>query len=165
MFDGLIESLGLGRRKIVLSSPLAGRVVSLSCVNDATFAGGLLGEGVAIEPTGNRVIAPADAKIEAIFPTGYAVALHTKDGLDVLIHIGLDTARLSGDHFRPLVQTGDTVKRGDVLIEFDREAIEAEGLDIIVPVLLRNAIEFASLKTAEGRSVSELDRLIIARER
>ena len=120
---------------------------------------------MAIRPTGARVVAPADAKVEAIFPTGHAVALSTVDGLDVLIHVGLDTVRLEGKHFSVHSQVGDIVHKGDVLIEFDRESIEAEGYDVTVPILVCNSVEFSSIKGSVGGHVDEMDQLIVARER
>ncbi len=85
MFTKVLRSFGMRGRVLTLDAPISGDVIPLSEVNDQTFATGLLGQGVAIQPTGTRVIAPADAKVEAIFPTGHAVALNTVDGLDVLI--------------------------------------------------------------------------------
>ena len=99
MFTKVLRSFGMRGRVLTLDAPISGDVIPLSEVNDQTFATGLLGQGVAIQPTGTRVIAPADAKVEAIFPTGHAVALNTVDGLDVLIHVGLDTVQLEGKHF------------------------------------------------------------------
>lgn len=165
MFSRLLQSFGLGVRERVLCAPLAGNVKPLSEVQDQTFALGLLGEGVAIEPTGNRVVAPADAKVEAIFPTGHAAALRTDDGFDVLIHVGLETYNLEGRHFSVKAEPGDSVAKGDALIEFDREAIAAEGYDITVLVLIRNAAEFASLKGSVGTHVAELDKLIAVKSR
>lgn len=165
MFNRLISSFGLRRRSNVLLSPIAGKVIPLSDVNDQTFAAGLLGQGVAIEPSGNKVVAPSDSKIEAIFPTGHALALHTKEGLDVLIHIGLDTVKLDGRYFNVKAEVGQTVKKGDVLIEFDRDAIKSEGYDVTAPILICNSVEFASIKGNVGDTVSELDQLITARER
>lgn len=165
MFSSLFQSLGLRARNSVLLSPLAGRVIPLSEVHDQMFAKGLLGQGVAIEPSGERVVAPSDAKVEAIFPTGHAVALHTNEGLDVLIHVGLDTVKLEGKHFRVHAAVGDTVKRGDVLIEFDRDAILSEGYDVTAPILICNSVEFASIKGKVGDNVSELDPLVTAKER
>ncbi|MDY4041397.1 MAG: PTS glucose transporter subunit IIA [Collinsella sp.] len=164
MFDGLKMPF-CRRPDLVLAAPLAGFVVPLTSVRDETFSTGILGAGVAVQPTGERVVAPADAKIEAIFPTGHAVALHTADGLDILIHLGLDTVGLRGKHFKVHARPGDAVSRGDVLIEFDRAAIEAEGYDIIVPVLVRNALEFSSLIPTEQERVGELDELLYARSR
>ena len=165
MFSRFLKSFGLRKRNSVLLSPLAGKVIPLSEVNDRTFAAGLLGQGVAIEPTGNKVVAPSDSKIEAIFPTGHALALHTEEGLDVLIHIGLDTVKLDGKYFHVKASVGQTVKQGDVLIEFDREAIEREGFDVTAPILICNSVEFASIRGNVGDTVSELDQLITARER
>ena len=165
MFSSLFQSLGLRTRSNVLLSPLAGRVIPLSDVHDQLFAKGLLGQGVAIEPTGGKVVAPSDSKVEAIFPTGHAVALHTNDGLDVLIHIGLDTVKLEGRHFSVHASVGDTVKRGDVLIEFDRAAIASEGYDVTAPILICNSVEFASIKGRVGETVAELDPLITVKER
>ena len=165
MFNRLISSFGLRGRCNVLPSPIAGKVIPLSDVHDQPFAAGLLGQGVAIEPSGNKVVAPSDSKIEAIFPTGHALALHTKEGLDVLIHIGLDTVKLDGRHFNVKAEVGQTVKKGDVLIEFDRDAIQSEGYDVTAPILICNSVEYASIKGNVGDTVSELDQLITARER
>lgn len=165
MFDRFLKSLNVNARTSVLTSPLAGHVIPLSEVSDQMFAKGLLGQGVAIRPTGNRVVAPSDGKIEAIFPTGHAVAIHTAEGLDVLIHVGLETVRLDGKHFKVKASVGDAVHRGDVLIEFDGEAIAAEGYDVTVPILICNSAEYASIKGSEGADVEELDQLITVRSR
>ena len=165
MFSSLFQSLGMRSRSTVLLSPLAGKVIPLSEVGDQLFAKGLLGRGVAIAPSGDKVVAPANAKIEAIFPTGHAVALHTDDGLDVLIHVGLDTVKLDGRHFSVHASVGDTVRQGAVLIEFDRPAIVSEGYDVTVPIIICNSVEFASIKGKVGDAVAELDPLITVKER
>ena len=99
MFKSVLKTLGFRGHSSVLLSPLAGKVIPLSDVHDPMFSSGSLGEGVAIEPTGGKVVAPSDSKVKAIFPSGHAVALHTNEGLDVLVHIGLDTEKLEGRHF------------------------------------------------------------------
>ena len=165
MFSSLFKSFGLHTRTHVLLSPLAGRVIPLSAVHDQVFAQGLLGQGVAVEPTGDQVVAPADSKVEAIFPTGHAVALHTGDGLDVLVHIGLDTEKLEGKHFKVHASVGDTVHRGDVLIEFDRTAIAAAGYDVTAPIIICNSAEFASIKGCVDNTVHELEEIITVKER
>lgn len=165
MFTNFFKSFGVGSRTGVLLSPLSGYAIPLSDVQDQAFAKGLLGQGLAIVPTGNRVVAPADGKIESIFPTGHAVAMHTVDGFDILIHIGMDTVKLDGRHFKVNASLGDTVQKGDVLIEFDREAIAAEGYDVTVPVLICNSAEYVSIKGCEGIKVEELDKLMTARAR
>ena len=99
------------------------------------------------------------------FPRDTLFALNTVDGLDVLIHVGLDTVQLEGKHFTVYAQVGDIVHKGDVLIEFDREAIAAEGYDVTVPILVCNSVEFSSIKGSVGVHVEEMDQLIVARER
>lgn len=165
MFDKLFTMFDARARMSVLPAPLAGEVIPLSEVRDQMFAKGLLGRGVAIRPTGNRVVAPSDGKIEAIFPTGHAVAIHTVEGLDVLVHVGLETMRLNGKHFRVNAAVGDTVSKGEVLIEFDGEGIVADGFDLTVPIIICNSAEYASIKGCEGTEVSELDQLIVTRSR
>lgn len=165
MFGNFLKTIGVSGRANTLLAPLAGKVIALSDVKDQLFAKGLLGQGVAIEPSGSCVVAPADSKIEAIFPTGHAVALHTCDGLDVLIHIGLNTEQLNGRHFKVHAAVGDAVTQGDVLIEFDREAIEAEGFDPVAPILICNSVEFDSIKGRVGEQVSELDELVTVKGR
>lgn len=165
MFGGILKPFSFRARNNVLLAPLAGKVIPLSEVNDTTFAPGLLGQGVAIKPTGNKVVAPSDSKVEAVFPTGHAIALHTDEGMDILIHIGLDTVKLDGKYFTVNIEVGQVVHRGDTLIEFDREAIERAGYDVTVPILVCNAVEYASIKGKVGDEVAELDELIVARER
>lgn len=165
MFGSILRSLGVDAHNTVLLAPLAGTVIPLSEVKDQLFARGLLGQGVAIIPSGSRVVAPARARVEAIFPTGHAVALHTDDGVDVLIHIGLNTEELKGSRFITHVSEGDTVKQGDLLIEFDAAGIRSDGYDATVPIIICNSIEFSSIKGNEGQSVDELDELVALKAR
>ncbi len=164
MFKSVLKTLGIHGHSSVLLSPLAGKVIPLSDVQDPMFSSGSLGEGVAIEPTGGKVVAPSDSKVKAIFPSGHAVALHTNEGLDVLVHIGLDTEKLEGRHFTVHAAVGDSVKRGDVLIEFDRDAIKREGYDLTAPILICNSAEYSSIKGEVGDTVGELEKLLTARE-
>lgn len=122
----------------VVSSPVDGTVVALSEVPDAAFADGSLGKGVAIRPTSGAVYAPFDGTVVAAFPTGHAVGLRGVDGVELLIHVGLDTVKLGGEHFTLKVQSGTEVKAGDLLVEFDGDAIEKAGYDLITPVIVTN---------------------------
>lgn len=165
MIGNFFKSLGARSKSITLLSPIAGKVIPLSEVKDPTFANGLLGAGIAIEPSSDRVVAPADARVEAIFPTGYAVALHTEDGLDILIHVGLNTIQLEGKHFKVHATEGDLVEKGQVLIEYDCAAVAAEGFDETVPILLCNSVEFTAIESEYGRTVDELEPLFTVHER
>ncbi len=122
----------------VVLAPVDGTAVALSEVPDAAFADGSLGKGVAIRPTSGAVYAPFDATVVAAFPTGHAVGLRGADGVELLIHVGLDTVKLGGEHFALKVASGQQVKAGDLLLEFDGDAIERAGYDLITPVIVTN---------------------------
>ncbi len=122
----------------VVLNPVDGSVVALSEVPDAAFADGSLGKGVAVRPTSGAVYAPFDASVVAAFPTGHAIGLRGVDGVELLIHVGLDTVKLGGQHFSLKVSSGQEVKAGDLLLEFDGDAIERAGYDLITPVIVTN---------------------------
>ncbi len=119
-------------------SPLDGTAIALSEVSDLAFADGSLGQGVAIRPTSGALYAPFDATVVAAFPTGHAFGLRHADGAELLIHIGIDTVKLAGEHFDVKVTAGQEVKAGDLLVEFDTDAIAAAGYDLTTPIIVTN---------------------------
>ncbi|YCI83190.1 beta-glucoside-specific PTS transporter subunit IIABC [Enterobacteriaceae bacterium] len=125
-----------------LLSPLSGDVIALHTVNDEAFAGKVLGDGIAIRPTEGRVVAPCDARVETMIDSHHAIGLSCANGAELLIHVGLNTVALKGQHFRPLVKEGDWVRAGTPLLEFDQAAIEQAGYDLTTPVLVVNSDEF-----------------------
>lgn len=128
-----------------LKSPLSGKVLPLSDVPDKVFSSGAMGKGLAIDPEKGELIAPADGEITTIFPTGHAVGLTTKDGIEILMHIGMDTVELEGQGFENFVKQGDQVKAGDLLVRFDIEAIKAAGYSVITPIVITNTEHFADV--------------------
>lgn len=144
----------LTQRESVVS-PMAGDVIPLEHVNDETFASGLLGKGAAILPQQGRVVSPVNGVVSSMFRTGHAIGLTSALGAEVLIHVGLDTVKLEGRYFRPQVQNDQPVKVGDVLLEFDLEAIKAAGYDLTTPVLVSNSDEFIDVLTLSRAAVSE----------
>lgn len=144
---------------ILVKAPVEGEVVSIHKVSDPTFGEEILGKGIAIKPTGTRVVAPADGTIETMFDTGHAFSMHTDDGTDILVHIGLDTVSLKGQHFTVHAKSGQTVKAGDLLIEFDREAIKSAGFDVITPVVICNTPDYKEVRPVLGNA-AELDDII-----
>lgn len=143
----------------VITAPVAGTAVALQEVNDPTFSQEILGKGIAIRPTGNQIVAPCDGKVDMMFDTGHAVSLISTNGMEILIHVGLETVQLKGKHYTTHAKTGDTVKQGQPLISFDREAIAAEGYDLITPIVLCNSDRFPILQAHLG-TVSSGDPLL-----
>lgn len=133
----------------VLSKPVDGQVVVLSEVNDEVFSSGMIGEGFGIIPTSGELIAPEDGEITMLFETNHAIGLKTRNGAELLFHIGLDTVQLEGKHFTPYVKAGDQVKQGQPLIQFDLDAIKAAGFDPIVICVVTNQENF-TVKTIES---------------
>ena len=145
---------------IELHSPIEGTAVALSDVPDPIFAAGKLGEGVAIEPTGTTVAAPAAGKVAATYPSGHAVGLKLENGIELLIHVGLDTVNLDGKGFSVKVAKGDVVAAGDTLIEFDPEVIKEAGYPLITPVIVTNTRKFAEVKGLPGVAHQNLSTVL-----
>ena len=141
---------------IDIASPAEGKVISLSEVADATFAQEILGKGAAIVPEKGVIYAPFDGKVDVMFETGHAVGLVGENGVELLVHIGIDTVNLEGKYFSPKKAAGDVVKKGDVLIEFDIEKIKEAGYDVTTPVIVSNTDQYAIVeKTATGEVTKE----------
>lgn len=150
----------LKKKGTMIGSPLTGECVELAKVNDPTFSSGIMGKGVAIIPTDGKVVAPVDGTVTVIFPTGHAIAMTTEDGMEILVHVGIDTVQLEGKHFNIIGEAGQKVKKGTVLVEADIEAIKAEGYDVITPVLICNADKFGEIKGLTGKNVNAGDDCI-----
>ena len=144
----------------VLSACLNGTVVPLADVKDEAFASGVLGDGIAIEPSDGELVAPADGEISSTFETHHAVGMTTADGAELLMHIGLDTVKLGGKHFTYLVNEGDKVKRGQPLIRFELEAIKAEGYPVTTPVIVCNTDDYAVVEAKASGTVKQGDALL-----
>lgn len=128
-----------------LVTPIDGEIVSLSEVNDETFSSGALGKGFGVIPTDDTLYSPANGVVSMVFPTKHAIGINTKDGAEVLIHIGIDTVQLEGEGFQSFVKAGDDVKVGDKLISFDNEAIKEKGYDTTVMVIVTNSNNYLDI--------------------
>lgn len=135
-------------------SPMSGTVLALDQVPDTTFASGLLGSGVAIIPSDNNVIAPFAGEVASLFQTKHAIGLLSNSGIEVLIHVGIDTVKLDGKPFTAHVKVGDKVQPGDLLLEFDRKAILDAGYDLATPIIISNSDSYGAVTTVAASSVN-----------
>lgn len=149
---GILSKL-FGTFLCYIGSPVKGIAVPLHDVNDPAFAAGLLGKGVAIVPAEGRVTAPCNGRVDMLFETAHAVSLLSESGTEILIHIGLDTVNLKGKYYTAYVKNGDQVKKGQLLIEFDLQAIKAAGYDVITPVVICNSDQYRTISTHTGKPV------------
>ncbi|MDY3250284.1 MAG: glucose PTS transporter subunit IIA [Candidatus Choladocola sp.] len=142
--------------EIILFSHMNGEVVPLCDVKDEAFASGALGEGVAVEPSEGKLFAPVDGTVATVFPTKHAVGMVTASGTELILHIGIDTVRLEGKHFETHVEAGTSVKKGDLLVSFDMEAIKQEGYPCTTPMIVCNS----AVKVLASGTVKAGDALI-----
>ena len=143
-----------------VKSPVTGQVVALADVEDKVFSSGAMGKGIAVEPAIGEITAPADAEVKILFPTKHAIGLVTEDGTELLIHIGMNTVELEGNHFTAYINQGDKVKAGQKLISFDTEAIRAEGYSLLTPVIVTNSNDYSDIQTTQSKEVTAQDDLI-----
>ena len=133
-------------KTITIASPLTGQIIDLKEVNDATFASGLMGKGTAIIPTIGEAVAPEDGEVVSLFRTKHAIGFQTKSGAEILIHIGVDTVKLDGQHFEAHVESGQKVKKGDRLVSFDIEAIKQAGFEVTTPIIITNSDDYIDVQ-------------------
>lgn len=141
--------------------PAKGRIIALEEVEDMAFAKGLLGKGIALVPSEGKIYAPCNGEIAAIFPTGHAVEFHSDKGAEVLLHVGLDTVRLKGKGFYPRKKTGDRVKQGELILEFDLKDIQETGYSLVTPMVITNTDGFADIVVTKSGEAERGDRAIL----
>ena len=146
-------------KMISVVSPLDGDIIELKEVDDEVFASGVTGKGVAIVPTNNVVISPVEGTVSVLFPSKHAVGITTKDGVELLVHIGLNTVMLNGEGFTAFVKQGDKVVCGQKLLEFDKEFILSKGYSLQSPVLVTNADQFSDIVMNENQTVKTGEEL------
>jgi len=160
MLGKLKQYLGNSSGWISILAPINGELIPITEVSDPTFSEEMLGKGVAIRPLNGRVVSPISGTVTQLFDTYHAVSLTSDDGVEVLIHVGMDTLRLKGAHYTPHIKDGDSVKPGDLLLEFDIKAITDAGFDIVTPVVICNSDEYTQFEAQSSKIVVEGDEII-----
>ncbi len=157
---GMFDFLKKKKNVEEIGAPIEGMAVASSEVPDPTFAEEMLGKGIAIKPAVGKVYAPVDATVGMVFDTKHAITLTSAAGAEILIHVGLDTVSLNGAPFTVHVSADDKVKKGDLLLEFDMDAIKAAGLEVISPVIICNSDDFKGLEKFVGKQVTPGDKIM-----
>ncbi|SPY33458.1 PTS glucose transporter subunit IIA [Pasteurella canis] len=154
LFDKLFGSKDKKAVEVEIFAPLSGEIVNIEDVPDVVFSEKIVGDGIAIRPTGNKMVAPVDGVIGKIFETNHAFSMESKDGVELFVHFGIDTVELKGEGFKRIVQEGQTVKRGDIVIEFDLEMLEAKAKSVLTPVVISNMDEISNIEKKTGEVVA-----------
>lgn len=154
------ENTETNGKTITLYSHMNGTAVKLEDVEDEVFSQKILGEGAAVEPSEGKLYAPCDGKIDSVFDTKHAVNMVSDDGVEILLHIGIDTVKLGGQYFEAHVSDGQEVKKGDLLISFDMDKIKAAGYKVTTPLIICNTDDFASVEPVAQNSVSAGDMIL-----
>ena len=146
--------------KQIISAPIEGEVLPLAQAQDAAFASSVMGNGLVIEPKVGEVVAPFDGTVSMIFPTKHAIGLISDNGLEVLIHVGMDTVQLDGKYFESFVSQNQPVKRGDLLIKFDIEGIKNAGYSTQVPIIITNTQDYSEIELTEKKTIKQNELMV-----
>lgn len=160
MFDSLKKMFEKNAKTISLKAVEDGRTIPMDEVNDQTFAQELLGPGIAIVPSNGTVVSPINGTIATVMDTKHAVCIQGEDGLELIVHAGLDTVELNGKYYQTYKEIGDQVKAGDVLLEFDLEEITKAGYDITTPIVITNLGDYKITKCLTGQQVKAGEEVI-----
>lgn len=160
MFDSLKKMFEKNAKIISLKAVEDGRTIPMDEVNDQTFAQELLGPGIAIVPSNGTVVSPIDGTIATVMDTKHAVCIQGEDGLELIVHAGLDTVELNGKYYQTYKEIGNQVKAGDVLLEFDLEEIAKAGYDVTTPIVITNLGDYKITKCLTGQQVKAGEEVI-----
>ncbi|MFZ7240310.1 PTS glucose transporter subunit IIA [Avibacterium avium] len=153
-FDKLFGSKSNKTVDVEIYAPLSGDIVNIEDVPDVVFSEKIVGDGIAIRPTGNKLVAPVDGVVGKIFETNHAFSMESTDGVELFVHFGIDTVELKGEGFRRVAEEGQTVKRGDTIIELDLELLEAKAKSVLTPVVISNMDEVSHIEKKTGEVVA-----------
>lgn len=160
----MFEKLFNKDKSIILKAAMTGKIIPIEEVPDPVFAGKMIGDGIAIEPTEGVLVSPIDAEIVAVFPTKHAIGIKTKDGVEIILHIGIETVGMKGEGFECFVQVGDIVKEGQKLVTFDIDLIKEKASSIISPILITNTKDMKSIEKSSGNITKGIDTILTVKK-
>ena len=160
LFDKLFGSKDKKAVDVEIYAPLSGEIVNIEDVPDVVFSEKIVGDGIAIRPTGNKLVAPVDGVVGKIFETNHAFSMESKEGVELFVHFGIDTVELKGEGFTRIAEEGQTVKVGEPIIKFDLATLEAKAKSVLTPVVISNMDEIANLEKRSG-SVVEGETVVL----
>ena len=154
LFDKLFGSKENKSVEVEIYAPISGEIVNIEDVPDVVFSEKIVGDGIAIRPTGNKLVAPVDGVVGKIFETNHAFSMESKEGVELFVHFGIDTVELKGEGFTRVAQEGQSVKRGDTIIELDLALLEAKAKSVLTPVVISNMDEISNMEKKSGEVVA-----------
>ncbi|WP_133543380.1 PTS glucose transporter subunit IIA [Mesocricetibacter intestinalis] len=154
LFDKLFGSKSNKATEVEIYAPLSGEIVNIEDVPDVVFSEKIVGDGIAIRPNGNTIVAPVDGVVGKIFETNHAFSIESKEGVELFVHFGIDTVELKGEGFTRIAQEGQAVSRGDTIIEFDLALLEQKAKSVLTPVVISNMDEISHIEKRTGEVVA-----------
>ncbi|AAC23356.1 PTS system, glucose-specific IIA component (crr) [Haemophilus influenzae Rd KW20] len=154
LFDKLFGSKENKSVEVEIYARISGEIVNIEDVPDVVFSEKIVGDGVAVRPIGNKIVAPVDGVIGKIFETNHAFSMESKEGVELFVHFGIDTVELKGEGFTRIAQEGQSVKRGDTVIEFDLALLESKAKSVLTPIVISNMDEISCIVKKSGEVVA-----------
>lgn len=154
LFDKLFGSKENKSVEVEIYAPISGEIVNIEDVPDVVFSEKIVGDGVAVRPIGNKIVVPVDGVIGKIFETNHAFSMESKEGVELFVHFGIDTVELKGEGFTRIAQEGQSVKRGDTVIEFDLALLESKAKSVLTPIVISNMDEISCIVKKSGEVVA-----------
>lgn len=154
LFDKLFGSKENKSVEVEIYAPISGEIVNIEDIPDVVFSEKIVGDGVAVRPIGNKIVAPVDGVIGKIFETNHAFSMESKEGVELFVHFGIDTVELKGEGFTRIAQEGQSVKRGDTVIEFDLALLESKAKSVLTPIVISNMDEISCIVKKSGEVVA-----------
>ncbi|AXP39898.1 PTS glucose transporter subunit IIA [Haemophilus influenzae] len=154
LFDKLFGSKENKSVEVEIYAPISGEIVNIEDVPDVVFSEKIVGDGIAVRPIANKIVAPVDGVIGKIFETNHAFSMESKEGVELFVHFGIDTVELKGEGFTRIAQEGQSIKRGDTVIEFDLPLLESKAKSVLTPIVISNMDEISCIVKKSGEVVA-----------